>query len=112
LTDSLSGLISAHHEKLILIDSDCPNHAYAFAGGFDICRGRFDDQHHHVGNIQQNVDRSHIAVCEDCDSSSFFLALVVVVIVVVVIVVVVVVVIIIIVVVVIIIIIVVVLSLI
>lgn len=42
------GLISAHHEKLVLIDSECLDHSFAFAGGFDICRGRYDSSAHLV----------------------------------------------------------------
>lgn len=42
------GLISTHHEKLVLIDHECPKHTVAFTGGFDIARGRFDQQAHLV----------------------------------------------------------------
>lgn len=42
------GLISSHHEKLVLIDPECPNNTYAFTGGFDIARGRFDQPLHLV----------------------------------------------------------------
>lgn len=35
------GIVSCHHEKLVLVD-EC----VAFAGGFDIARGRFDQQAH------------------------------------------------------------------
>lgn len=42
------GLISTHHEKLVLIDPECSDHTYAFTGGFDIARGRFDQPLHLV----------------------------------------------------------------
>mmetsp|Transcript_9273 Transcript_9273/g.28660 ORF Transcript_9273/g.28660 Transcript_9273/m.28660 type:complete len:930 (+) Transcript_9273:154-2943(+) len=42
------GFISSHHEKLVLIDARCPNHALAFMGGFDIARGRYDQSLHQV----------------------------------------------------------------
>lgn len=42
------GLVSSHHEKLVLIDPECPKHTYAFTGGFDIARGRFDQPLHLV----------------------------------------------------------------
>jgi phosphatidylserine/phosphatidylglycerophosphate/cardiolipin synthase-like enzyme len=42
------GLISTHHEKLVLVDHECPRHTVAFTGGFDIARGRFDQQAHLV----------------------------------------------------------------
>jgi len=42
------GLISAHHEKLLLIDPECPSNTIAFTGGFDIARGRYDQPAHLV----------------------------------------------------------------
>ena len=42
------GLISSHHEKLVLIDPECPSHTVAFTGGFDIARGRYDQPAHLV----------------------------------------------------------------
>ena len=36
------GIVSAHHEKLVLVDPECTRHCYAFAGGFDVTRGRYD----------------------------------------------------------------------
>lgn len=50
------GLISSHHEKLVLIDAECPAHTAAFTGGFDIARGRYDQPSHLVplpGNKKQ-----------------------------------------------------------
>ncbi|KAL6074701.1 phospholipase D, variant 3 [Balamuthia mandrillaris] len=40
------GLYSCHHEKLVLIDAQCPEHAIAFTGGFDMARGRYDTPSH------------------------------------------------------------------
>lgn len=42
------GLISSHHEKLVLIDAECPENCLAFTGGFDIARGRYDQPSHQV----------------------------------------------------------------
>jgi len=42
------GLISCHHEKLLLIDAECPQHTVAFTGGFDIARGRYDEPSHPI----------------------------------------------------------------
>ena len=40
------GVYSSHHEKLVLIDGECPDHALAFVGGFDMARGRYDQPAH------------------------------------------------------------------
>jgi phosphatidylserine/phosphatidylglycerophosphate/cardiolipin synthase-like enzyme len=40
------GLVSCHHEKLLLIDAELPNRCVAFMGGFDMARGRFDQPLH------------------------------------------------------------------
>eukprot|EP00698_Gefionella_okellyi_P002717 TRINITY_DN12585_c0_g1_i1.p1 TRINITY_DN12585_c0_g1~~TRINITY_DN12585_c0_g1_i1.p1 ORF type:complete len:816 (+),score=169.39 TRINITY_DN12585_c0_g1_i1:36-2483(+) len=40
------GVVSAHHEKIILLDAECLAHTVAFVGGFDIAEGRFDTQEH------------------------------------------------------------------
>lgn len=40
------GLVSSHHEKVVLIDAEIPDRAVAFIGGFDIARGRFDQPLH------------------------------------------------------------------
>lgn len=42
------GIYSAHHEKLVLIDAECPPHTVAFTGGFDIARGRYDQPLHQL----------------------------------------------------------------
>lgn len=42
------GPVSCHHEKLLLIDAECSQHAFAYLGGFDIARGRFDQPLHLV----------------------------------------------------------------
>jgi len=38
--------LASHHEKLLLIDSECIEHAAAFVGGYDIARGRYDQSSH------------------------------------------------------------------
>jgi len=50
VTGNPRGLISCHHEKLVLIDPECPSQAFAFSGGFDIARGRYDQPEHLVKN--------------------------------------------------------------
>jgi phosphatidylserine/phosphatidylglycerophosphate/cardiolipin synthase-like enzyme len=40
------GLVSCHHEKLVLIDAEIPNRCVSFIGGFDMARGRFDQPLH------------------------------------------------------------------
>jgi len=40
------GLVSCHHEKLVLIDPECPAHTVAFTGGFDVAKGRYDGPDH------------------------------------------------------------------
>jgi phosphatidylserine/phosphatidylglycerophosphate/cardiolipin synthase-like enzyme len=45
------GLVSCHHEKLVLIDAETPNRCVAFIGGFDMARGRFDQPLHLVCRI-------------------------------------------------------------
>lgn len=40
--------LASHHEKLLLIDAECSEHAVAFVGGFDIAKGRFDQPNHLV----------------------------------------------------------------
>jgi len=40
------GMISCHHEKMVLVDIEHSSRAVAFIGGFDIARGRFDDCNH------------------------------------------------------------------
>ena len=40
------GIVSCHHEKLLLIDPEIPKRCVAFTGGFDIARGRFDQPLH------------------------------------------------------------------
>ncbi|KAL0487482.1 phospholipase D [Acrasis kona] len=40
------GLVSCHHEKLVLIDAELPNRCISFIGGFDMARGRFDQPLH------------------------------------------------------------------
>lgn len=50
------GLVSSHHEKLVLIDAECSENCLAFTGGFDIARGRYDQPSHLVplpGNKKQ-----------------------------------------------------------
>ncbi|GAM27224.1 hypothetical protein SAMD00019534_103990 [Acytostelium subglobosum LB1] len=42
------GILSSHHEKLVLIDGECPEHAIAFTGGFDVARGRYDQPLHQI----------------------------------------------------------------
>eukprot|EP01102_Stenamoeba_stenopodia_P013684 TRINITY_DN4473_c1_g1_i1.p1 TRINITY_DN4473_c1_g1~~TRINITY_DN4473_c1_g1_i1.p1 ORF type:complete len:974 (+),score=221.89 TRINITY_DN4473_c1_g1_i1:104-3025(+) len=42
------GLVSSHHEKLVLIDAECTEHTVAFIGGFDIARGRYDQPLHQI----------------------------------------------------------------
>ncbi len=43
------GLLSSHHEKLVLVDGDCDGgHGTAFVGGFDIARGRYDQPLHQI----------------------------------------------------------------
>lgn len=42
------GMVSCHHEKIVMIDGQQPDRAVAFIGGFDIARGRFDDPAHIV----------------------------------------------------------------
>jgi phospholipase D1/2 len=43
------GVLSSHHEKLLLVDADCAaGHATAFVGGFDIARGRYDQPLHQI----------------------------------------------------------------
>ncbi|XP_049850459.1 uncharacterized protein LOC126322621 [Schistocerca gregaria] len=45
------GLISSHHEKLVLIDPECSEHMVAFTGGFDIANRRYDCARHQLGLI-------------------------------------------------------------
>jgi phosphatidylserine/phosphatidylglycerophosphate/cardiolipin synthase-like enzyme len=40
------GMVSCHHEKLLLIDAEKPNRCVAFTGGYDIARGRYDQPLH------------------------------------------------------------------
>lgn len=42
------GLLSSHHEKLLLVDAECRTHARAFLGGFDVARGRYDQPAHQI----------------------------------------------------------------
>ncbi|EGC32863.1 hypothetical protein DICPUDRAFT_155142 [Dictyostelium purpureum] len=42
------GILSSHHEKLLLVDPECPDHCVAFTGGFDIARGRYDQPLHQI----------------------------------------------------------------
>ncbi|EFA81758.1 phospholipase D [Heterostelium album PN500] len=42
------GILSSHHEKLVLVDAECPDHCIAFTGGFDIARGRYDQPLHQI----------------------------------------------------------------
>jgi phosphatidylserine/phosphatidylglycerophosphate/cardiolipin synthase-like enzyme len=43
------GVLSSHHEKLLLIDAECSgDHGTAFIGGFDIARGRYDQPLHQI----------------------------------------------------------------
>jgi phosphatidylserine/phosphatidylglycerophosphate/cardiolipin synthase-like enzyme len=41
-------VLSSHHEKLVLVDAQCPRHAVGFVGGFDIARGRYDQPLHQI----------------------------------------------------------------
>jgi phosphatidylserine/phosphatidylglycerophosphate/cardiolipin synthase-like enzyme len=54
------GIISTHHEKLLLIDPECPKHTVAFTGGFDIARGRFDQSAHLVPLPYRALDLNNI----------------------------------------------------
>lgn len=61
------GLTSAHHEKLLLVDPECPKHATAFIGvpyelytliinlfeGFDMTHGRLDTPHHTLSGLAE-----------------------------------------------------------
>jgi phosphatidylserine/phosphatidylglycerophosphate/cardiolipin synthase-like enzyme len=43
------GVLSSHHEKLVLVDAECAaGHGVAFIGGFDIARGRYDQPLHQI----------------------------------------------------------------
>ena len=43
------GVLSSHHEKLVLVDAECAGaHGTAFVGGFDIARGRYDQPLHQI----------------------------------------------------------------
>eukprot|EP01112_Ceratiomyxa_fruticulosa_P012371 TRINITY_DN3420_c0_g1_i1.p1 TRINITY_DN3420_c0_g1~~TRINITY_DN3420_c0_g1_i1.p1 ORF type:complete len:1058 (-),score=232.48 TRINITY_DN3420_c0_g1_i1:937-4110(-) len=42
------GILSSHHEKLLLVDSACPAHSVAFIGGFDMAIGRYDQPLHQI----------------------------------------------------------------
>ncbi len=43
------GILSSHHEKLVLVDAECSGrHGCAFVGGFDIARGRYDQPLHQI----------------------------------------------------------------
>lgn len=43
------GLLSSHHEKLVLVDAECADgRGTAFVGGFDIARGRYDQPLHQI----------------------------------------------------------------
>ncbi|EGG14021.1 phospholipase D [Cavenderia fasciculata] len=42
------GILSSHHEKLVLIDSECPENCVALTGGFDMARGRYDQPLHQI----------------------------------------------------------------
>eukprot|EP01080_Neovahlkampfia_damariscottae_P002887 gene2887-4730_t len=46
LVGNPKGVVSCHHEKLVLIDAEYNNRCVAFTGGFDIARGRFDQPLH------------------------------------------------------------------
>lgn len=46
LVGNPKGVVSCHHEKLLLIDGQFPDRAVAFTGGFDIARGRYDTPQH------------------------------------------------------------------
>eukprot|EP01119_Soliformovum_irregulare_P018865 TRINITY_DN5871_c0_g1_i2.p1 TRINITY_DN5871_c0_g1~~TRINITY_DN5871_c0_g1_i2.p1 ORF type:complete len:541 (+),score=138.32 TRINITY_DN5871_c0_g1_i2:1159-2781(+) len=49
IVGSPTGLyLASHHEKLVLIDSECPSHSIAFLGGYDIARGRYDQPAHQI----------------------------------------------------------------
>ena len=52
------GLISCHHEKLVLIDPECPAHTLAFTGGFDIATGRFDHSDHKLIDFNSRFSSS------------------------------------------------------
>ncbi|KAN0041209.1 hypothetical protein ACTFIV_003745 [Dictyostelium citrinum] len=54
------GILSSHHEKLLLADSECPDHCVAFTGGFDIARGRYDQPLHQIPRpyIPVNINKS------------------------------------------------------
>ena len=49
IVGSPRGLLSSHHEKLVLVDAECAaGHGAAFVGGFDIARGRYDQPLHQI----------------------------------------------------------------
>merc|ERR1712224_979692 len=52
------GLISCHHEKLLLIDPECSNNCMAFTGGFDVARGRYDQPEHKIYSPSMQLDPS------------------------------------------------------
>eukprot|EP01117_Protostelium_nocturnum_P019954 TRINITY_DN8780_c0_g1_i1.p1 TRINITY_DN8780_c0_g1~~TRINITY_DN8780_c0_g1_i1.p1 ORF type:complete len:862 (-),score=242.51 TRINITY_DN8780_c0_g1_i1:109-2694(-) len=40
--------LASHHEKLVLVDSECSEHSLAFVGGYDVARGRYDNPSHQI----------------------------------------------------------------
>ncbi len=53
------GVLSSHHEKLLLVDAQCARHAAAFVGGFDIARGRYDQPLHQIPLPYFELSRPH-----------------------------------------------------
>lgn len=49
------GLVSCHHEKLFLIDAECPAHTVAFTGGFDVAKGRYDGPGHMLASTYKSA---------------------------------------------------------
>ena len=72
-----SGVLSSHHEKLVLIDPECSSdHGTAFVGGFDIARGRYDQSSHlipqpyyELNNSNNNNNNNNSSSSNDVDSS-------------------------------------------